>query len=482
MPPTSRFQLDFSKGLLQNYSESVVPNGYLLDCQNWVPCPFGGVEARPGWSTGGTGISSPDIIGMAQQEEWGQFVVADVAPFAANFYAAPSMPSNFTAISGGSISGTFTEFFQMAMGQHTLGIGGPELLKLYGVQNDGTFVNSGANAVPQYVWALAYHHSAWYAGGGKNTAGVDAPATLFYTDPGDGITGAWPAINFIDIGAGGRINALATYQDDLIIGKNDSLWLLRGTPQSQLDLHELDRGAALGGNSIVATPYGAIIASKRGLLIYDGATVKPFSRPIQGAYFPSGSPADLAYFDNKLFAALDGLYVYDFERGTWYTESIAANPTRLAVVRDIGQETVVAGGNINGAVVTYRTHPEPASQDEDFTEVFTLLTPEYWVDSTEAPAIFRTLHLKLKQLGGDGSMPGLTVTPFVRDTEGVLQELDATTIDARDPGVFRERVNIPGVTGYAIQFRFDQTVGSADHTMFDIESAILNYQPTPPRE
>lgn len=51
------FRITFEKGIDESQSPSVLPNGFLSACQNWIPEPTGVLRPRSGWVIG-PGIGS----------------------------------------------------------------------------------------------------------------------------------------------------------------------------------------------------------------------------------------------------------------------------------------------------------------------------------------------------------------------------------------------------------------------------------------
>lgn len=485
-----RYPMTFEKGLLQSLEDSAVPNGYAPRIENWVPTPAGGLRARQGWLNGGTSPAAPYVAGLAWQADYGQLVVIHDTLTASGYtvYKATALPSG-ALTSLGTIAGTMGVAVTMAMGQHTLAFGGTSLTKLYGVNSSGTLVDSGALAVPKNIVAMEYHHNAFYAGGGKDSGGTSVPYRLFYTDPGDGALGAWPANNYIDVGfaAGGVINCLKSFRDDLLIGKADSLWVLSGTPDDVLDLHALDIGNALPGESIVGTPYGAVICGYDTVFLFDGGSVQRIGRPIEGQYLGGNATTltDAVYFEGRVYIAnsVDNLvWVFDFDSGSWTVEtgpSTVERAARLLTFTGSGESFLVAGtlAPSTAKALVYRQHQVPPEHSPDFTgwtETFNLRTPEYWLGGPIQRATVRYVDLQLRQRGTTGS--GLTITPTVDGVAGTGSAIKTIAPNAA-AGSFRTRVSFvkDGLTGYACQFAVTQAA-SPTHAIFDIEQAVVLYE------
>lgn len=484
-----RFPITFEKGVLQSLEDSAVPNGYAPRIENWVPTPAGGLRVRQGWINAGT---SKNIVGMRLHGELAQvFAIHSTSTGFSVYSTGGASPGGVLTLVGSKVTPQPTQV-AMAMGAHTLAFGSPSFTKLYGIDNTGAIVDSGTNAVPQGVRTLVYHDDAFWAGGGNDLSGSSHPARLFFTDPGDGALGSWPANNWIDVGlaAGGQINALGSHRGDLLIGKSNGLWLLQGTPEDALDLHALDQGNAVLGDSIMSTPYGAVVCGYDSVYLFDGSSVHRISGPIEGVY-KTGVGAldsynvDAVFLNNRLYVCSGGdthVHVFDFVTGSWSTEAFsseAESPYRLTAMQDpaLGIQYLTAGtyGAATAKGLIYKQLTVPPTYSNDFTtEAFALRTPEYWLGGPVQRATVRYLDLTLRQRGTTGS--GLTITPTTDGVAGTGAAIKTVAPNAA-AGSFRTRLDFRknGLTGFGFQFLVTQAAAST-HAIFDIESAVILYE------
>lgn len=484
-----RFPITFEKGVLQSLEDSAVPNGYAPRIENWVPTPAGGLRVRQGWVNGGTSPASPYVAGLAFQADFGELIVVHDTLSASGYtvYKATASPSG-ALTSLGTIAGTPDHRVTMAMGAHTLAFGSTSLAKLYGVNNTGTLVDSGTAKVPQNIFAMEYHHDAFYAGGGKDRDGVSKPNRLFWTDPGDGALNDWPANNWADVGlsAGGVIYSLASFRDDLLIGKSNGVWLLQGTPDDALDLHELDIANAVPGESICATPYGAVICGIGMIYLFDGSGIQRIGKPIEGDLQGTPSLMDAVYVGGRVYISNPGsgrLWVFDFDTGGWTEETGSSGqefPSRLIRYTNLGGVQFLVGGTqqpSTAKALVYRTLTLPPTYSNDlsgWTETFALRTPEFWLGGPVQRATVRYLDLTLRQRGTTGS--GLTITPTTDGVAGTGAAIKTVAPNAA-AGSFRTRLDFRknGLTGFGFQFLVTQAAAST-HAIFDIESAVILYE------
>lgn len=491
MPSTSepqRFALDFSKGMLSRYSDTVTPNGYGQSMVNWAPCPLGGVEARPSWGGIGNGIASPNVVRIIWHTAMYNFsgtvkglpILFNQTSGRYRVYGLSTVsPNTLTEID--NVVCTPDGFITAVMGQSGIVFGGPALDELYRVGPvAGPFTNSAGNTVPRNVRALSYYANSFWAGGGKDLTGSLAEETLLWTDPGVGALNNWPADNnvIIDSNGGTSIVDICPFGDDLIIAKDDSIWLLRGAPPD-IDIHRLNGGEAIRGKSLVPTPFGLFVVGAYGVYVYDGGPLVNIAEAL-GNDYQVANRMDSTYFDNKLFIwGAGNQYVYDIPSQSWWMESLAGAPQSILGGHMDGLLTSTS--NLDLASRTKLRGDTSGGGDGESSMVLTLATPEYWPNGTEAPTNFRSVDLRLRQRAGLATQAKLHVQINVRDTDGVLRDVGTYDVEPRLAGVYNASIPVPGMTGYGMQVNFSQSVPSTDSTAMDIEEAWIVHQPAFPR-
>src|SRR6185436_16298458 len=243
------------KGLYEGLESSVLSPGFASVLKNWIPEPSGTLRARVGWratstagapttmrSTGLGYIASPtQRILQAYRSGSGEVTIASInrdslttGAWAARDVVSVSDP---------------TVHVDFALGLGHSYYSSSQFAAIH--RWDGTGVSEAVTDSPANARTLAFHKSHIFAGQGTR---------LWFSEINDG--GTWPAINFIDVGAddGEPIECLEGFSDQLLIGKENSLWLLTGAGPDTFALHYLGSLGCAPGRTIVRTPYGAVVA------------------------------------------------------------------------------------------------------------------------------------------------------------------------------------------------------------------------------
>jgi hypothetical protein len=333
--------------------------------------------------------------------------------------------------------------------------------------NNGAVTYVGAGVAGD---ALAIHLDRVFSGGTTTE-----PYRVHYSDIGDPNT--WGATAFFDVGPddGEGVRAMAVFNGGLLIGKDTSLWFLSGTGPSTFRLDRLDAGGAAPGNTIIPTPYGAVVAGQETVWLFNGSQPVPMSRAIENTYSFSGKFMSGAYLDGKVYIADEGTgttFVYNFETQAWHLEkSSSANESPVVYATVGGYLLGGSKSSTTASLVQQRRFPaDSRGRDSAHAETFKLNTPEIWLAGPLTSTARPRVYLQIRQRGGDSTHGGLVVTPYRNGVAG-----NAQTIAPKDAAqVFRHRLDFRG-DAYSLQLRFAQTVAANEAALMDIEGVVIEY-------
>jgi hypothetical protein len=88
----------------------------------------------------------------------------------------------------------------------------------------------------------------------------------------------WPAENRIEVGSSAPILGLASWHDQLVVLKEDSVWLLTGYGESEFRLTQVPGARGLIGKHFAVSPYGILWAGHGGWELFDGQQVREIIR------------------------------------------------------------------------------------------------------------------------------------------------------------------------------------------------------------
>lgn len=478
-------ELTFGRGLIDAAEASTLPEGAAVECQNWVPEAAGGVRARPGWSNGGTtGVPATRRgLGLGYIASPNQrFLLAlesTLGTTVSVYHVLKSNPAGaWTTLEAVAVGSGASNPVSFALGNGRAfythkAFGGVR-------QWDGTAAAAGIAGSPAGARGVAFHKNRIFA---ASSSAAGQAARLFYSNLEDGLT--WGVTSYIEVGKddGEALEALASYGDYLLIGKENSLWLLSGAGPSSFQLHQLEDGGCAPGRTLVATPKGVVVVGREQVWLFAGGPPQLISGAIAASYGMTGTWMSAAYLDGRCYITDQGqnkLWTYDLARQAWSIEtmpSVAEDPVALTSQGDYLLAAPSAATVSSGLI--YRRLPPPAGvRAKDFdthTEAFRLVTPELWLGGPQRPFTLRHVELQLRQRGGNAGQTGLTVTPTIRDQDGVSLGIGAQTIAPRAAaGVFRTRLDF-GATGYSCQLALTQTLASGEAALFDVENVRLLY-------
>jgi hypothetical protein len=339
---------------------------------------------------------------------------------------------------------------------------------------DGDFAIS-VDGSPVGARCLAGHLQRLWAGGTTNQ-----PSRLYFSEIGDGRT--WPEENAIDVGEddGEAIEDLLPFVDVMLVAKRNSLWAVTGTTLADLAVTRIQGGGAAPGRSLVATPYGAFIAGREAVWLWDGgSSVQLVSRGIESTYGFTGNFMQTSYIDDQVYICDEGsgkVWVFQVPPdGTWRTEETDG----AAVLYNYGERQVFGPkSSTTSSLLNFRDFPAP-TRGKDFdtlTEMFRMRTPDYSLAGPNRDFTLRHLSLKLRQLGGTAAQTGLTFTPYYNGVDAETKRIPPRAT----AGVFWHHIPL-GKTHRSFGFALDQTMASTEAAAFEIEEALIEYEPTEPR-
>jgi hypothetical protein len=326
--------------------------------------------------------------------------------------------------------------------------------------------------------ALAFHKNRLWSGGCNF-----APTRLFYSEINDYTDWSGTAgINYIDISSddGEPIEDLISFGSSLLIGKRNSLWLLSGSDEADFTLSRLTGGGCAPGRSMVATPYGAVVAGKTGVwLVGADGGVQLLSRGISKNYAMTGSYMSVAFVNDVVYVCDNGngtVWTLNMNTGVWAEEVVdsATGVEKPAFVTHSNELLLFTPKQSTvGSLVSYRSQTDTRGKDFDsLSETFEAITPEVWPVGNTVKITPRHLYVRVRQRGGTADQTGLTITPYYEGWEGTAQ-----TFGPEDAaGVYRYRFDLGERRGinYA-QFKFSQTVPSGQASVVDVEEVEFGF-------
>lgn len=491
-------ELSFERGVDYSFDPTRIPPGMGVAIRNWLPHADGSLRARSGWKVmGTTGTPPTDHLSGA--------LVTDNDPAGLFVYERETniLYKNTSAIGNGTwsvvddLAGTGPASVVMPIvngaGFIVWGAAGYNSDKLR--KWDGTTASDASTNVLGGS-ALAYHKNRFWtiaASPDYNRlywSGIDDPNSWNKTTDFIALPG---------LPASTAAGALAPFLDGLLIGRRDGIWFLTGDGPSNFALHTLDGGDAASGQSIIGTPYGAIIAGGARVFIWTGGgPVVPFEqlrRGVEGAGYTTSVYSTVAYYGGRVYICVkdlsdaDNLWVWDPRSRVWSTEDYVSGSEEEIHMIANGPENLVgltegtAGtgnpGTAEPLVSRSDRDNEDGDRDAEVAEKFYAKTGALPLGDVASPATLLHLHMLLRQRNGDAGDVGMTVTPWIDGTELSV----AKTIGPKaSPQVFRDRVDFtPGTTGFTTQIELEHALTTSDEATFDILRSVLEYDVEAPR-
>lgn len=372
------------------------------------------------------------------------------------------------ASTGGTVA--FTRGFGAAWYTHKSFLG----IRRY----DGVTASTVATS-PAGARCIATNHSRMWAGGG-----TAFPSRVNFTQVLEPLTWTGTGTGYFDFAAddGEPVEDIAPFGGGLVVGKATTLHFLSGSSTDTFSPLQLDGGGAAPGRSILATPYGCVIAGLEQVWSFDGVQVRPLGRGIQHSYgLTDVDFVTTSYIDGFIYIAVPTkgkVFVFDLNAGTWHVEQVSDGGNETPAVLYNYGDTQLYGplaGTV-GSLLNYRTFPDPA-RTKDFdplSEVFSAQTGDLPLAGTRRPITPRQLYMQLRQRGGDETESGLLVTPIFDGSAG-----DVCDVDSAEPGVRRIVVEgFPQTAGLGVNtlgIRIAQTVISGEASVTDVEDAYVDF-------
>lgn len=487
-----RLTLTFEKGVLEASEGSMIPPGFAVQLENWIPEPDGSLRTRSGWQKGSTTSIPADAgpvlystrrikgIGYAPFTTQRYIVAQDDNSAAIRFLYLPR--SN---LSGGAWAQLGTGVavasgrdnpVDFAAGLGNLFMTHVGFGSLY--RWDGSGALTAVTGSPAGARAVAFHMQRIFAAGS-----VTFPTRLFYSAIDSATaSGDWPAANYIPVGQddGEPIEDIAVFGDQLLIAKQNSCWVLSGAGPDSFQLHQIPDAGGAQGRCLIPTPYGVLIVGNENVWLYRGDVPERISAPIDNTFsIATTSWVNGAYAAGRCYitdSVNNRVYVYDFTSQAWWMETLSsAGEGPAALFAHGGNLFFGPQAGTVGSLLNYRPQPAlPANRIKDYgvaadvAETFVLKTPELWPRGALSPGTFRHVDLRIRQRVATGAIP-IALTPIV---DGAAQSPTNATIPG-SVGTFRQRIDIPGMTGYSLQLQAQLALAAGQGPVMDIEELSI---------
>jgi len=233
------------------------------------------------------------------------------------------------------------------------------------------------------------HASYLFVGGTREQDGFH-PNRIRWSHPDE--PEDWATNDFIDIEiGGGRITALHSFQDHLVIFKTDSVWALYGYNLESWQLVKMSRSIGAPSPTAVARNESSLFffsaSGRNGIYAYDGNQLTEISLPIRGAMEEITRFEDvwIGWAGRRLWCSVpwapdtvggDGVLVWDPDvgNGAWVFHQPALGSLRCIIERadiESGYPAGVIHGDSGAAAVVFLDY-DPSSASDVLLEGFTL--------------------------------------------------------------------------------------------------------------
>jgi len=322
---------------------------------------------------------------------------------------------------------------------------------------------------------IAFHKSRVFIGGT-----IASPTLLHWSDVGATTFNTGTAgTMYVGRDDGEPIEDITPSELGLLIGKENSLWMLTGSGMDNFQLTQLNSGGVAPGRSLCRTPYGVVAAGRENVYLVAGGVADIISESVETSYGMTGYFMSTAYRNNRVYILDEGsgtIWVYDLKRGIWQgTQTIDTAAEQPSILYGHSQYLLSAPKAATaGGLLSYKEIPK-GDRVKDFgtlPETFTVWTPEMWLGGPETKFTPRHLFLKLRQrVEGEGQSE-LTVTPVYDGVAGEDLFIEPNSV----AGAFWVRLDIGQKAGISsLQLRFSHTVLGTETAIFDIERGIVGY-------
>jgi hypothetical protein len=317
------------------------------------------------------------------------------------------------------------------------------------------------------------HERLWAAAGSR----------LSFSQVGDGSTWSGKGTGYFDFGRddGEDIEDITPFAGGMVVGKATTLYFLAGSNTNEFQPVPLNAGGAAPGRSVLATPYGCVIAGREQIWLYDGQSVTPIGRAIQSSYgVADGAFVSLSYQDGSIYIA-DGtstyIYVFDINAGVWHLEKIGTLAGDAAAVLYNYGDIQLYGpvSSTTASLLGFRTFPDPdRGRDEGLPEIFRASTGDRWFAGPRQTITPRYLWLQTRQRDGDATETALSidVTYDTAETETIQP------VDARIEGVYRDQRAISGAAKgtSSMKLTFIHIADEDEDVTYDVEAIAVDVE------
>lgn len=481
MPEPHILPLRFERGLNEAFEDSDLPEGFATRMENWIPEPTGALRVPWTWlsasTTGLTGTRTIRGLEYFVPAAGSRFVLGQAisaTQYKLVWIAKSALAAGTWADIETVTANPSTRPLAMAAGAGVILYCTPEFPSSRIRRWDGTTA-SEASTDAIAGRALIFHNNRFFAGGATAN-----PTYHRWSELGDPTL--WDvANNFQPIGQddGEPVEAYASWDRALFIGKENSVWVQTGFGPDTFAWRPLDGGGCAPGDTLVPTPQGVMAIGRERIWWFSGGAFSPISQPIETSYGMTGSYMSGAYdHDGHIVVCDEGSgkrWIWDIASGVWHTEifgDVAEGPGIVSARADFLLGGKKGGGSTGNSVLLYRPMPGSSrARVPGSSQVFRATTGFQWIDESLGPFTAQHLYFKMRQRGGSAASAPLVIRHSV---SGVGDE---TTQTRKEPlrgqaGIYR--IDVPlGETGYGHKIDLELTVGSADAGVIDIEDAYL---------
>lgn len=332
---------EYPLGMNDKYNPSDLPPGVFALIENGV-VNTNNISKRPGTSGSSVVVSSGTFLGGTAFEPAGgtklQVVCLNGASNASLYTS--SNGTTFSAIGSANLTNDAQMNFVQASNR-LFGFNGSEVVD---VASDGTTVTKNRAGVPIGKYAFWFHNYLFVSGVTAN------PNRLYWSALGDPTT--FDAADYVDINAndGDSITGLSAFNDNLIVGKNNSTWAIGGFSGSTFDATTI---AGQNTNSLI---YGSGVASHRSMvsagkyfyyLSYVGGIphIRVLTRSFYGAIMDGGivsldMEGTMLLLNNTKLMDATGLYDGKFLYFGLPSSSSQVNDMTLVLYPDLTKQSV----------------------------------------------------------------------------------------------------------------------------------------------
>lgn len=319
---------------------------------------------------------------------------------------------------------------------------------------------------------IAIHKSRLWVGSGTR---------LSYSQVNDGRTWSGRGTGYFDIGTedGEAIEDITPFAGGLVIGKRTTAWYLVGDTPDTFALVPLNAGGAAPGRSVLATPWGCVLAARDMVYLFNGEAVQPIGRAIQRSYgIAEGEFVTMSYIDGSVTIATGAQeFVFDLENGHWHIEQVSdgTDGEQPAIVFNYGDVQYM--GPTSGttmSLINYRSFPDPTRGGDDGLDTeYAVSTGDLWLAGPGRVMTMQETHIQLRQHGDGGTGLAYDVTYDNGDTD--IQRL-VEPLASGAPRAFRAWLQRTGKQGVSsVRVRLSQTLPDGDESCFDVEDWLIGF-------